>query len=88
MTKVELPDTANEHFLETLEGKFVSFQSTQPTCSSGEIQEFEIILVTEDIVSFRMGTDQAKKLLTHLNYSIAVCEYFNFKLKVDNAEKL
>ncbi|MFZ4799795.1 MAG: hypothetical protein ACOYMA_20050 [Bacteroidia bacterium] len=86
MTKVKLPETANVHLLETLEGKFVSFQTTQPTCSSGVIQEFEIILVIDDKLSFRLGSDQAKRLLTHLNYSIAVCEYFNFKLKLDNAE--
>lgn len=80
MSKVKFPKTAKVYFNETSDGKFVAFTASQPTCSSGEIQEFEIILVTDDKVSFTIGTDQAKGLLKQLKHSIAVCECFNFKI--------
>ncbi len=77
MQKVKFPATAKVHFLETLQGELVSIQPVQPMCSSGEIQEFETILVLDDKLIFRIGTDQAKGLLKQLQNSIAVCETFN-----------
>lgn len=77
MTKVKFPKTAKVHFNETLCGKLIAFSATQPINDKYENLPFEIILVTDDELSFSIGTDQAKNLLRQLKNSISVCDCFN-----------
>lgn len=80
MKKENFSKTAPVNFLESIEGKFVAFSPSQPTDETGRDLDFEIILVTDDKLSFCIGTDQAKGLLKQLKHSIDVCECFNFKV--------
>lgn len=77
---IKFPKTAKVYFNETSDGKLVAFSASQPTDETAIELEYEIILVTDDELSFRIGTDQAKCLLHQLKNSIAVCEYFNSTL--------
>ena len=85
MNRVEFPKTSNVQFFNTMDGKQVAFSANAPIDNqTGEELPFEVMLVTDDQLSFRLEIEKAKVLLEQLKRSIGVGEFFN---EVSNREK-
>jgi hypothetical protein len=78
MQGVDFSKTANVQFLKSLDDKQVAFSVNCPNeNATGKELPFEVMLIVNDELTFRMDMKEAKKLSKQLNNSIGVCECFN-----------